>query len=534
MPSCSPRAASTRGSMKPNSPESASSPQPPIPSRRPGHEDRDMKPGHEDRDMKTVGRWGRRLLRSAPLHLLSCWVIHLYIRLVYATNRWTVEGGEVPRRLRGEGRGFILAFWHGRLLMIPMAWQRLARMHMLISAHRDGRIIADAVTYFGVGSIAGSSRRGGTAAFRLMLKRLAAGDCVGITPDGPRGPAMQASNGIINVARLAGVPIVPIVFATSRRRVLRSWDRFHLALPFGRGAFLWGEPILIPAELEPAGVEEARLLVEGRMNELARDADRRVGHQLPAPDSPSPAMREREGPAPQAWEGEGAGDVATKTLTLPSLRDGSLPLPHCGRGALWPALYRLLTAAAAPLVKLYLDARCRHGKEDPERLGERLGIASAPRPPAPLVWVHAASIGEANSVMALIERILAERPGMELLITTGTVAAARLLEGRLPHRARHQFVPVDLPRAVERFLDYWRPDLAIWVESELWPNLVLATHRRGTPMLLANARLSARSFAHWRALPGLVRLVLRAFALVLAQDEVQAERFRRLGAGPVG
>jgi 3-deoxy-D-manno-octulosonic-acid transferase len=463
--------------------------------------------------MKTPSRWGRRVLRSSRLRRLLCWVIHLYIRVVYATNRWTVEGGEAPRRLRAEGGSFILAFWHGRLLMIPMAWQRLAPMHMLISAHRDGRIIADAVTYFGVHSIAGSSRRGGSAALRQMLKRLNAGECVGITPDGPRGPAMQATSGIVNLARLAGVPIVPIVFATSRRRVLASWDRFHLALPFGRGVFLWGEPIEIVRDLDPFGLERGRLLVEDRMNELAREADRRVGHGM---DSPSPAL------AP--------------TLPFPA-SGGGLGRGLCGRGAspasLWPALYRTLTAAAAPLVALYLNVRCRRGKEDRERLGERFGIASTARPPGPLVWVHAASVGEASSVLALIERILAERPAIELLITTGTVAAARLVEGRLPPRARHQFVPVDLPRAVERFLDHWRPDLAIWVESELWPNLVLATHRRGTPMLLANARLSIRSLARWRALPGLVRPVLRAFALCLAQDEVQVERFRRLGARPV-
>jgi 3-deoxy-D-manno-octulosonic-acid transferase len=200
---------------------------------------------------------------------------------------------------------------------------------------------------------------------------------------------------------------------------------------------------------------------------------------------------------------------------------------------IWPALYRSLTAAAAPLVVIYLNARCRRGKEDGARLGERFGIPSAARPKLPLVWVHAASVGEASSVLALIERILGERPGIEILMTTGTVAAARLAAERLPRRARHQFVPVDLPRAVERFLDQWRPDLAIWVESELWPNLVLATHRRGIPMLLANARLSARSAARWRALPGLVQPVLRGFALCLAQDEVQAERFRRLGADPV-
>ena len=115
--------------------------------------------------------------------------------------------------------------------------------------------------------------------------------------------------------------------------------------------------------------------------------------------------------------------------------------------------------------------------------------------------MHAASVGESSSVLALIERILADRPQIEILMTTGTVAAARLVQSRLPQRARHQFVPVDLPRAVERFLDHWRPDLAIWVESELWPNLVLATHRRGIPMLLANARLSAGSLARWRMLP---------------------------------
>ena len=206
--------------------------------------------------MKTPSRWGRRLARSDRWRRLLCWTIHLYIRLVFAANRWTVEGREVPLRLRREGRSFILAFWHGRLLMIPMAWQRLAPIHMLISAHSDGRIIADAVTYFGIDSIAGSSRRGGSSALRAMLRHLEAGDCVGITPDGPRGPAMVASSGIVNVARLAGVPIVPVVFATSRRRVLRTWDRFHLALPFGRGMFLWGEPIGLRPEPPSPAVRE--------------------------------------------------------------------------------------------------------------------------------------------------------------------------------------------------------------------------------------------------------------------------------------
>lgn len=233
--------------------------------------------------MKAPSRWGRRVVRSARLRRVLCWAIHLYIRFVYFTNRWAVEGAEWPQRLRQEGSSFILAFWHGRLLMIPMAWQRLAPMHMLISAHRDGRIIADSVTYFGVHSIPGSTRRGGLSALRTMLKRLEQGECVGITPDGPRGPAMRASSGIVNVARLAQVPVVPIVFATSRRKVLGSWDRFHLAMPFGHGVFLWGEPIEVEQDLDEAGLERARLLVETRMNQLAAEADRRVGHREAVP-----------------------------------------------------------------------------------------------------------------------------------------------------------------------------------------------------------------------------------------------------------
>jgi len=205
-----------------------------------------------------------RFLRSAGLRRVACWLVYRYIRFVYLTNRWSVEGAERPRRLTSEGRSFIVAFWHGRLLMMPLAWHGLVPFHMLISAHRDGRIIAGAMTYFGIDTIAGSTSRGGSAALRTMLKRLREGGCVGITPDGPRGPAMTASIGIVNVARLARVPILPLTYATSRRRVLRTWDCFHLAL-------------------DDTGLECARGLVETRMVEMVRDADSRAGHRLSPP-----------------------------------------------------------------------------------------------------------------------------------------------------------------------------------------------------------------------------------------------------------
>ena len=138
------------------------------------------------------------------------------------------------------------------------------------------------VSYFGIQAIAGSTRRGGSVALRNLLKKLKEGDCVAITPDGPRGPAMSVSIGIVNAARLAQVPIVPITYATSRRWIFPSWDRFHVSLPFGHGVILWGQPIEIGSELDEAGLERTRSLIEARMVEMVGEADRRVGHAVGA------------------------------------------------------------------------------------------------------------------------------------------------------------------------------------------------------------------------------------------------------------
>ena len=194
-------------------------------------------------------------------------------------------------------------------------------------------------------------------------------------------------------------------------------------------------------------------------------------------------------------------------------------------------LYRAATSLLSPLVTLYLLRRLARGKEERARFAERRGRPGAARPAGPLVWIHAASIGEAMSMLALIDAVVAERPLISVLVTTGTVTSARLLAARLPaERTRHQYVPVDLPRYVRRFLDHWRPDLALWVESELWPNLVTETAAREIPLLLVNARMSQRSFDGWKRWPNLAGPVIGAFDLCLAQDVVQAERLRQLGA----
>ncbi len=198
-----------------------------------------------------------------------------------------------------------------------------------------------------------------------------------------------------------------------------------------------------------------------------------------------------------------------------------------------PGAYRAVTALAAPVIRLYLYRRMLLGKEDRARFEERLGRPGRDRPDGPLAWLHAASVGEAQSVLLLLERLLAERPWLRVMVTTGTVTSAGFLASRLPERAFHQYVPVDRLPWVRRFLDHWRPDLALWVESELWPNLVRETQKRRVPMVLLNGRMSARSFAGWQRAPNLVRPLLDGFALCFAQSHAEAERFGKLGARPV-
>lgn len=203
---------------------------------------------------------------------ISCLLIG-YIRFVHWTGSWTRVNENVPNELHEAGKPFILALWHGRLAMMGLAWRYGDTVTVLASAHRDGRIIARVLEGFGFFVVHGSTNKGGSNALRRLTKTLKNGGVIGITPDGPRGPRMRAAAGVIMLARLAKVPIIPMTFAISRRRVHTSWDRFVVPLPFARGVYMWGDPISAPTSADRTLMEDKRLELERAITDLTAKAD---------------------------------------------------------------------------------------------------------------------------------------------------------------------------------------------------------------------------------------------------------------------
>jgi len=202
-----------------------------------------------------------------------------------------------------------------------------------------------------------------------------------------------------------------------------------------------------------------------------------------------------------------------------SARSTGLPLPLHG--------YRLVTRAATPLTPLLLGYRLRRGKEEQARLAERRAETSVARPAGPLIWIHGASVGELNAALGLIDRLSAR--GCRILVTSGTVTSAELAAQRLPPGVIHQFIPLDAPSYIDRFFAHWRPDLALLMESDLWPNMILAADARGIPLVLVNGRLSEQSFRRWRKLPRTIGALLRRFQMCLVQSQEDGRRYAALG-----
>ena len=196
--------------------------------------------------------------------------------------------------------------------------------------------------------------------------------------------------------------------------------------------------------------------------------------------------------------------------------------------------YRAATKLLRPVANYALERRLRAGKEDPARLSERRGKASAPRPDGQVLWLHGASVGESLSILPLVEALTERHPELHFLVTTGTVTSASLMASRLGERAVHQYIPIDQPHFVRSFLEHWRPDAAFFVESELWPVMLGQSYELGIPMALINGRMSPRTFESWQGRRSAARELLSVFDLVIAQNAENAERFEALSDRPVG
>ena len=273
---------------------------------------------------------------------------------------------------------------------------------------------------------------------------------------------------------------------------MNTWSRFVVNLPFSRLVLLAGEPVEVPSDADPQLMEAKRLQLETRINELVEHGHHLVGADFALGDVP------KVGRAPEPG------------LLLKAYRGGM--------------------RIAQPLARPILQRRVRRGKEDLLRMNERFGKAGLRRPEGDLVWFHAASVGETVAVLPLIASLGKQRPSLIILLTTGTVTSSKIAADRLPDGVLHQFVPLDGPGFVNRFLDHWRPDLAVLVESEIWPNLVLETAARKIPLVLVNATMSLASYRRWRRWAGLSRALFGRFDLILVQNNRLQKRFAMLGA----
>lgn len=422
------------------------------------------------------------------------------INYVAKTSNITYEPADLRDRLRAT-HPCIVAEWHGQFMLTCQLHPGDIKVSAIVARHGDAEFVAEAMRHFKTDLIRGAGAggrkrdRGGAAALRSAVKALTGGSSLVMTADIPPGPARVAGVGIMMIAKFSGCPIVPVAAASSRFASFDTWSRMTLNLPYSNVAFVGSEPIHVPRDADDEMLETLRRKLETDLNAVTARAYELVGADLKR---------------------------ATPLSQLAAIKP---PPPSLGL-----KVYAAALSAFRPGVPLLLNRRERQGKEDKARRGERLGFASRQRPEGRLVWIHAASVGETNAVLPLIDELLNTDTSTSVLLTTGTTTSAALAARRLPERAFHQFVPLDAPQYTARFLDHWRPDLAIFTESDIWPNLVLATASRAIPLALINARMSPRSMKRWRKNARMGRPLFSRFNVVLAQNDAVVRTIKGLGA----
>lgn len=227
----------------------------------------------------------KRVLHSDILRNLFCSVLAAYLKFVFITTRWDHNNNEHLEPLFLTGKPFIISLWHNRVMMMPLVWPYDTPVTILTSGHRDGQLVSRTMGKFGFSAVHGSSEQGGTQALRAIIREIRSGKIIGMTPDGPRGPRMRMKPGIITMARLTGVPIIPVCYSTDRNRIMKTWDHLMVPLPFGHGKVTWDAPLYVPKDITREEENNYRLTLENRMNELSKKTDTAAGNPAiePAP-----------------------------------------------------------------------------------------------------------------------------------------------------------------------------------------------------------------------------------------------------------
>jgi 3-deoxy-D-manno-octulosonic-acid transferase len=418
-----------------------------------------------------------------------------YVRFVGRTSRQT-EAMTERFDEHAHNHPCIVTMWHGQFMLLPLVKYPGFEADVMLARHRDAELMGAVLRHFGIRLIRGAGAaarrkdKGGAHAYRAAVQTLRDGRTVAMTADVPGGEARRAGLGVVMLARQTGRPILPMAIATSRYIAFNSWSRMTLNLPWSDLGFATGEPVYVPRTADPADLDAYRQAVEKSLNTATALAYQRAG-----------------------------ADASRATPNLRRLQPG-----------IRLKAYRTVTSLIGPATPLLLRLRERRGKEEPARRPERLGRPSLPRPPGSLAWFHAASVGETNAILPLMTELSKRRPGLSFLLTTGTVTSAKLAAERLGPRAVHQYVPLDAPEFVRSFLDHWQPDLAVFTESEIWPNLILESSARNIPLALVNARMTKRSFQRWRRSLDVAQPLFSRFSLVLTQNDMLTRRFKSLGA----
>ncbi len=233
----------------------------------------------------------KRFMGLKFVQLFLALLLATYMRLVRRTTRWQFEGLEIAKSLRDSGDGFVACVWHSRFMLAPAGWSKMVQKpHMLISKSRDGNLVAYTAEFLGVKTVRGSRRaklnhknKRGAGALREMIEVINAGDCVVMTPDGPRGPRMRMGAGPLKLAKLSGAPVVAYALSASNNKLFNSWDRFMLPLPFGRGKIIFAGPIWVDKQADDADIERVRQKLENILNQASQKCDRDMGSEIIGP-----------------------------------------------------------------------------------------------------------------------------------------------------------------------------------------------------------------------------------------------------------